>query len=91
MFHPFNAHVATTHTTKARITREAEDTVLLESYLTIAHVYIQRAASRGDNGAWVYCPCNLRDRFAEVLRGSGFIVEPAENNVTHFIIKWEEE
>ena len=91
MFHPFNAHVATTHTTKAKVIRESEDAILLESYLTIAHVYIQRAASRGNNRAWVYCPYNLRDQFTEALHRSGFIVESAVNNVTHFIVKWGEE
>lgn len=91
MFHPFNAHVAATHTKEARAIREAEDAILLESYLSIAHVCIQRSVSRGNNKTYVYCPYNLRGWFVETLRASGFIVELSEHNVTHFIVKWEEE
>ena len=91
MFHPFNAHVATTHTKEARVAREAEDTILLESYLTIAHVYIQRAASYGNNRAYVYCPYNLRNRFAEALDKSGFTVEASKQNTSYFFVKWGEE
>ena len=91
MFYPFNAHVATDETKKARAIRRDEDAILLDSYLSIAHVYIQRAVSRGNKQTYVYCPYALRNKFTETLRMSGFIVEPLEHNVTHFLIKWEEE
>ena len=91
MFYPFNAHVATADTKKARTIRKDEDAILLDSYLSIAHVYIQRAISRGNSRTYAYCPYVLRNQFAETLRTSGFIVEPSEHNVTHFLIKWEEE
>ena len=91
MFYPFNAHVATAETKKARAIRGDEDAILLDSYLSIAHIYIQRAISRGNNQTYVYCPYALREKFAETLRTSGFIVERSEYNVTHFLIKWEEE
>lgn len=91
MFHPFNAHVATTHTKEARAIREAEDAILLQSYLTIAHVYIQRSVSCGNNRAYVYCPYNLRNQFAEALHKSGFTVEASKQNTSFFLVKWEEE
>ena len=91
MFYPFNAHVATADTKKVRTIRKDEDAILLDSYLSIAHVYIQRAISRGNSQTYVYCPYALQKKFAETLRTSGFIVEPIEHNVTHFLIKWEEE
>ena len=91
MFYPFNAHVASDETKKARTIRKDEDAILLDSYLSIAHVYIQRAVSRGNKQTYVYCPYALQKKFAETLRTSGFSVEPLEHNVTHFLIKWEEE
>ena len=91
MFYPFNAHVATADTKKVRTIRKDEDAILLDSYLSIAHVYIQRAISRGNSQTYVYCPYALQKKFAETLRMSGFIVEPSEHNVMHFIVKWEEE
>ena len=91
MFYPFNAHVATADTKRVRTIRKDEDAILLDSYLSIAHVYIQRAISRGNNQTYVYCPYALRNKFAETLRTSGFIVEQFEHNVTHFLVKWEEE
>ena len=48
MFYPFNAHVASDETKKARTIRKDEDAILVDSYLSIAHVYIQRAVSRGN-------------------------------------------
>lgn len=91
MFYPFNAHVATDETKKARAIRKDEDAILLDSYLSIAHIYIQRAISNGNSQTCVYCPYALRKQFAETLRTSGFIVEPSEHNINHFLIKWEEE
>ena len=91
MFYPFNAHVATADTKKVRTIRKDEDAILLDSYLSIAHVYIQRAISRGNSQTYVYCPYALLSKFAETFRMIGFIVEPIEHNVTHFLIKWEEE
>ena len=91
MFYPFNAHVASDETKKARTIRKDEDAILLDYYMSIAHVYIQRAISRGNSQTHAYCPFALQKKFAETLRTSGFIVEPTEHNVTHFLIKWEEE
>ena len=76
MFYPFTATMAQKTTREAKLSREAEDEVLLQAYLTIAHCYINRAASRGNTRCYSYCPFNLRNEFIDSLYDAGFTCVP---------------
>ena len=54
MFYPFTANSARKETANAKNDRKNEEAILLQAYLSIAHVFIHRAAHGGYNKASVY-------------------------------------
>lgn len=88
MFYPFNAKMAQNKTDVARVSTREEEKILLDAYLQIAHVYINRAASRGYNTIAVYCPSFLRKEFLFSLENSGFEIMNNIPNSSYHRIKW---
>jgi hypothetical protein len=74
MFYPFTAPMASKETLNAKIAREGEMDMLLQAYLSIAHVCIQQAARAGHEKTSVYCPYLLREDFWTSLSDAGFEV-----------------
>lgn len=89
MFHPFTSNSARRETTNAKNDRENEEVILLEAYLSIAHVFIHRAARGGYSKTSVYCPYPIRHKFCQALTGAGFIVS-AHSIPNRLWISWEE-
>lgn len=90
MFHPFTATMAKSATVSTQIYREAESHQLAEAYLSIAHVYIERACDRGASRTLVYCPYECREEFSSRLEEAGFSVSRAPNIPNRFCVSWEE-
>lgn len=89
MFHPFTANLARKETVNAKIDRESEEAIFLQSYLSIAHVFIHRAARSGYVKTSVYCPYSIRHEFYQALTAAGFIVS-AHPMANRFWVSWEE-
>ena len=89
MFYPFTANSARKETVNARNDRESEEFILLQAYLSIAHVFIHRAARGGYNKTSVYCPYPIRGEFCQALTEAGFIVS-AHAVPSRFWVSWEE-
>ena len=89
MFYPFTANLARKETVSAKTDREDEEAIFLQAYLSIAHVFIHRAARGGYNKTSVYCPYSIRDDFCQTLIEAGFIVS-AHSMPNRFWISWEE-
>ena len=90
MFDPFTANSARRETTNAENDRENEEAILLQAYLSIAHVFIHRAARGGYSKTSVYCPYSIRQKFCQALTEAGFIVS-AHYAANRFWVSWEEE
>ena len=90
MFYPFTANSARRETTNTKNDRENEEVILLEAYLSIAHVFIHRAARGGYIKTSVYCPYPIRHKFCQALTEAGFIVS-AHYAANRFWVSWEEE
>ena len=90
MFYPFTATSATRETINAKSDKENEEAILLQAYLSIAHVFIHRAARKGYNKTSVYCPSFISREFCQTLKESGFIVS-AGLVVNRFGVSWEED
>ena len=90
MFCPFTANSARRETTIAKNDRENEEVILLEAYLSIAHVFIHRAARGGYSKTSVYCPYSIRQKFCQALTEAGFVVS-AHYAANHFWVVWGEE
>ena len=90
MFYPFSANSARKETANAKNDRENEEVILLQAYLSIAHVFIGRAARGGYIKTSVYCPYSIRQEFCQALTEAGFIVS-AHYAANHFWVAWEEE
>lgn len=88
MFYPFNAKMAQNKTDIARVNNGEEEKILLDAYLQIAHVYINRAASRGCNTMAVYCPHFLQKEFLSRLEDSGFEIGEKIPNSSYCRIRW---
>ena len=90
MFYPFNANLAREETSNAEKDRKNEEAILLQAYLSIAHVFITRAAHSGYNKTSVYCPYSIRQNFCQALTAAGFILSahPMHNR---FWVSWEED
>lgn len=91
MFYPFNAPVARTETRIATQHFDETNAQLVEAYLRIAHVYINRAARRGGYVAWVYLPYEVHKEVTTRLTQAGFKIEPIPNASSHYRILWKEE
>lgn len=89
MFYPFTANSARKETANAKNDRENEEAILLQAYLSIAHVFIHRAARSGYNKTSVYCPYSIRHEFCQALTEAGFIVS-AHPMANQFLVSWEE-
>ena len=89
MFYPFTANSARKETANAKNDRENEEAILLQAYLSIAHVFIHRAAHSGYNKASVYCPYSIRHEFCQALTEAGFIVS-AQPMANRFLVSWGE-
>lgn len=89
MFYPFTANLARKETANAKNDRENEEVILLQAYLSIAHVFIHRAAHCGYNKTSVYCPYPFRHEFCQALTEAGFIVS-AHSMPNRLWISWEE-
>ena len=89
MFYPFTSNSARRETTNARNDRENEEAILLQAYLSIAHVFIHRAARDGYIKTSVYCPYSIRQEFCHALTEAGFIVS-AQSMTNRFLVSWEE-
>ena len=90
MFYPFTAHMAKKETIDAKIAQEGELDVLLQAHLSIAHVYIQRAARSGYTKTTVYCPYSIREDFKEFFVESGFEVAPCNGSPSRYWVSWGE-
>ena len=89
MFYPFTANSARRETINAKNDRKNEETILLQAYLSIAHVFIHRAARDGYSKTSVYCPYSIRQEFCHALTEAGFIVS-AHYTPNRFWVSWEE-
>ena len=90
MFYPFTANLARKETANAKNDRKNEDAIFLQSYLSIAHVFIQRAARGGCNKTSVYCPYSIRQEFCQALTEAGFVVS-ARPMTNWFGVSWEKD
>ena len=90
MFYPFTYNSARRDTTNAKNDRENEEVILLEAYLSIAHVFIHRAARGGYSKTSVYCPYSIKHKFCQALAEAGFIVS-AHPMANQFLVSWGEE
>ena len=90
MFYPFSANSARKETVNAKNDREVEEAILLQDYLSIAHVFVHRAARGGYNKTSVYCPYPIRHEFCQALTEAGFIVS-AQSITNRFLVSWGEE
>ena len=91
MFYPFNADAARKETANSKKDRDSENAVLLQAYLSIAHVFIHRAARNGHNQTFVYCPYPIKQEFRQALTAAGFVVSaPPRPVVNRFMVTWEE-
>ena len=88
MFYPFTARMANKETVSAKTDIENEEAILLQAYLSIAHVFIHRAARSGYNKTSVYCPYSIRGEFCQTLTEAGFIVS-AHSMPNRFLVSWE--
>ena len=89
MFYPFTANSARKETANAKNDRENEEVILLQAYLSIAHVFIHRAARGGYIKTSVYCPYLIRRESCQALTEAGFIVS-AHSMPNRFWVSWEE-
>ena len=89
MFYPFTANSARKETANAKNDRENEEAILLQAYLSIAHVFIHRAARGGYIKTSVYCPYPIRQKFCQALTEAGFTVS-AHSMPNRLWISWEE-
>lgn len=89
MFYPFTANLARKETANSKNDKENEEVILLQAYLSIAHVFIHRAARGGYNKTSVYCPYPIRHEFCQALTEAGFIVS-AHSIPNRLWISWEE-
>ena len=90
MFYPFTADLARKETGNAKNDRENEEAVLLQAYLSIAHVFIHRDARSGYKRTSVYCPYSIRQKFCQALAEAGFVVS-AHSAPNRFLVSWEED
>lgn len=90
MFYPFNSAIAKRHSEKAQETILETTEVLIDAYLSIAHVYIQRACLSGRTRAYIYLPREICKRVVEILQGSGFEVTRNEHNPCYYVLSWGE-
>ena len=89
MFYPFNAARAKSRTNDAERDNMVELEVLADAYLSITHVYIERAAKRGISRTVTYIPFSVSKEVVERLRGAGFDVEPILNAHNRYYVSWE--
>lgn len=89
MFYPFNAARAKTRTNDAERDNMVELEVLADAYVSITHVYIERAAKCGRFHTVTYIPYSVSKEVVERLRGAGFEVEPVLNAYNRFYVSWE--
>jgi hypothetical protein len=89
MFYPFNAARAKTRTSDAERDNLIENEVLADAYISITHVYIERAAKRGYSRTTTYIPYSVSKEVVERLRGAGFEVEPFLNTHNRYMVSWE--
>lgn len=89
MFYPFTANSARKETANAKNDRENEEVILLQAYLSIAHVFIHRAARSGYGKTSVYCPYSIKHEFCQALTEAGFIVS-VQSIANRFLVSWEE-
>ena len=90
MFYPFTATAAMRETQKFHEEYEDQQEILLEAYLKIAHVYIERACMRQRTCARVYCPFEIYPQFESALMHAGYHFKECHlpNN---YIISWGED
>lgn len=88
MFTPFDAAKAEVLSSQSVMNRKEEAEHLAQAYLSAAHVYIHRAASRGFRVTGVYCPSEVSEFFIEKLTASGFVVSKHPHFCNHYVINW---
>ena len=91
MFYPFNSAMAARQTLKARDARGQEQDQLIQAYLMIAQVYIQRAADRGQVKTSVYSPYEIIREMIQILEESGFEASIHPHVPCRIVVSWEEE
>ena len=91
MFYPLTAPRANAYT-RAAIAEYAETTeALVQAYLQIAHVHIERAAKVSRTTTWEYFPYEVQKEVVARLILAGFKVEPIPNSPSRYRISWKEE
>lgn len=90
MFYPYNAAIARREAQKFYDEHEAQQEILLEAYLKITHVYIERACMRQRTCVRVYCPFEIFTKFESTLLSAGYTFKECSlpNN---YIISWGED
>lgn len=90
MFYPFTATAAMREAQSFYEEYEDQREVLLEAYLKIAHVYIERACMKYRTRARVYCPFEIYPRFESALLSAGYHFKECQlpNN---YIVSWGED
>lgn len=89
MFYPFTATRAANESNSRRSLCEEEKKILLQANLSIAHVYIHRAAQMCRTKTAVYCPYEVRADFIVALSEAGFIVSP-HPATNRYWVEWGE-
>lgn len=91
MFYPMTAPRANAYTRAAAAERAETTETLVQAYLQIAHVHIERAARAGYTTTWEYLPYEVRQDVVNRLILAGFKVEPIPNSPPRYRISWKEE
>lgn len=89
MFYPFNAARAKTRSSDAERDNLIENEILADAYISITHVYIERAAKRGYSRTTTYIPYTVREDVCGRLRLAGFDVDPIPKAVNRYMVSWE--
>ena len=88
MFTPFVAPKAENLVAKYRAERQAQDEVLIQSYLNIIHVHIERACAMGRQMTGGYIPAGIKKETIERLSCAGFTVTLNPHRINWYLIEW---
>ena len=94
MFYPFNSAIAARETRKFTDKYAMSQYTLVEAYLMIAHVHVERAAMKGYTRTHTYFPYSIASRMIEILESSGFKVTnwTVDGRRTNsYVLTWDED
>lgn len=88
MFTPFVAPRAENLVAEYRAERQLQNEILIQSYLNIIHVHVERACAMGRQMTGGYIPTEIKKETIERLCCAGFTVAPQPNRVNWYFIEW---